>query len=309
MKLEDRLHAFASEHKFFGSKGALSVALVVTRIAARESLPLEPSALKTSRKGQVRGLGGPAVQKILSEHGIKRILAKEGGRTSRGSIDNMQAYVALLNELHKASLVDFQAIEEWWIARVIEFFSKSPLKLKLDPGKSIREALSGVLGEAAARQAESTGTMTLGAVMQHLVGAKLSVLFPEENIESHGFSVADAPTARAGDFGINGYVIHVTARPTEALVNLCEDNLSGGLMPMVVTSAEGVVSMDSLSKGTNAATRIEVLDIEHFLVTNIAEWSGFRCNERKSSIGRLIEEYNRIVDQAETDPSLRIEVV
>lgn len=37
------------------------------------------------------------MQAVLNRHGITRVLAAEGGRTSRGSISNMREYVAFLN--------------------------------------------------------------------------------------------------------------------------------------------------------------------------------------------------------------------
>ena len=58
-----------------------------------EGLPLDPDQLVTKSGGQVRGLGQSQVQKILARHGIERVLAAEGGRTSRGSLGNMRAYV------------------------------------------------------------------------------------------------------------------------------------------------------------------------------------------------------------------------
>ena len=90
------LSAFTEEKNFRG-KGPLSVALVVTEHARKSGLPLDPEALVTERQGQVLGLGRSAVQAILQRHGIARVLASEGGRTSRGSMGNMRDYVALLN--------------------------------------------------------------------------------------------------------------------------------------------------------------------------------------------------------------------
>ena len=37
------------------------------------------------------------IQRILADHGITRVLAEEGGRTSRGSVGLMQKYVEFLN--------------------------------------------------------------------------------------------------------------------------------------------------------------------------------------------------------------------
>src|SRR5260221_6654171 len=96
----DDLTTFAVS-KAFSGKGPLCVALVVTEHARRHGLPLDPEKLLTDRGGQVLGLGQSAVQAILNRHDIVKILAAEGGRTSRGSIDNMRAYVGLLNDLKR----------------------------------------------------------------------------------------------------------------------------------------------------------------------------------------------------------------
>jgi hypothetical protein len=40
----------------------------------------------------VFGPGNTAEQSILQRHGTTRVLASEGGRTSRGSIGNMREY-------------------------------------------------------------------------------------------------------------------------------------------------------------------------------------------------------------------------
>jgi len=81
-------------------------------------LPLDADALLTEGGGQVLGLGRGAVQAILNRHGITRVLAAEGGRTSRGSIGNMRDYVAFLNTLARQGAVDLDAVEDFWIARV-----------------------------------------------------------------------------------------------------------------------------------------------------------------------------------------------
>ncbi|WP_143566669.1 DUF4928 family protein, partial [Stenotrophomonas maltophilia] len=91
------LRDFNKDRKF-NRKGPLCVALVVTQ-HARKGLPLNPDELLTEAGGQVLGLGRGAVQAVLNRHDITRVLAAEGGRTSRGSISNMREYVAFLNGL------------------------------------------------------------------------------------------------------------------------------------------------------------------------------------------------------------------
>ena len=108
--LETHLRAFANEHKI-NSKGALSVVLVITRTAVGMAPPFKEEDFLTPKGGQVAGLGGPAVQAILADYGIVRILAEEGGRTSRGSIHIMRAYIEFLNHLSKKGLLPFSSIE------------------------------------------------------------------------------------------------------------------------------------------------------------------------------------------------------
>ena len=77
------------------------MALVVTKTAKQNGLPLNPESLRTDEGGQVAGLGKAAVQSILEEYKITKVLAEEGGRTSRGSLGLMKTYVETLNELAK----------------------------------------------------------------------------------------------------------------------------------------------------------------------------------------------------------------
>ena len=302
---EKRLREFASSHSFLGSKGPLCVALVITRTAIRNGLPLDTAKLVTSAQGQVLGLGKAAVQAILRAHGITRILAAEGGRTSRGSIGNMQDYVAFLNA---NADIDLPKAESWWVDQVRAFFESAPLKLRVDTGMSLKSCLAGIFEEAKRRQSENRGSTVLGAVMQHLVGAKLEVLYPETTISHSGYSVADAPTGRSGDFQIGDSVIHVTTAPVPLLIEKCSENLGKGLRPVIISTREGSAMAESLAEQEGNAGRIEVLDVVQFLVANMLEWTAFEGSKRRDTFQGLIDRYNRIVDTCETDPSLKIEI-
>ncbi|MFP4202916.1 MAG: DUF4928 family protein [Opitutales bacterium] len=186
-ELTARLERFVEEESFYG-KGPLCVSLVVTRQACDKGLPLDPPNLLTERGGQVLGLGKGAVQKILADHGIKRVLAAEGGRTSRGSIDNMRAYVELLNELHSLGSADLDAIERFWVEQVRRYFNQRPFKLKYDQSKGLREVVRDIFDQAVERQKEAGGTMYAGAVLQHLVGAKLDCALGLGAFEHNSFS-------------------------------------------------------------------------------------------------------------------------
>jgi hypothetical protein len=83
--LEEKLKEFVKTNKIKG-KGPLSVMLVITRRAKDDGLPLDSDKLLTKGGGQVLGLGKSAVQTILKDYGITRVLAEEAGRTSRGAL-------------------------------------------------------------------------------------------------------------------------------------------------------------------------------------------------------------------------------
>jgi len=125
---------------------------------------------------------------VFLEHGIKRVLAAEGGRTSRGSINNMRAYVAVLNDLHSRGIADLEVIERFWIDQVRRYFNRRPFKLKYDRSKGLREVVRNILDQATERQKEAGGTMYAGAVLQHLVGAKLDCALGTGAFEHNSFS-------------------------------------------------------------------------------------------------------------------------
>ena len=155
---------FTAEKAFRG-KGPISLALVVTQHDVKLALPLDPESLVTGGGGQVLGLGKGAVQAILKRHGISRVLAKEGRRTSRGSLNNMREYVAFLNGLQESGKVDFEAIEAFWIERVHEFFVAMPFNIELDASRSLRAVVRDVIAQAVDRQESVPGVYCAGAVL------------------------------------------------------------------------------------------------------------------------------------------------
>lgn len=304
-KQRARLEAFFDEHIGL-SKGSLSLVLIITRMAASKEFPLDKQTFVTAKGGQVAGLGGGAVKKILADHGVERILSSEGGRTSRGNMERMEAYVAALNELAAAGDLDLQGAESFWVEKALAYFDALPFTFKLDPARSLRACVRDLLAQAVERQREVRGTMYAGAVMQHLVGAKLDLVTKSE-LKHHGVSVADAPSNRSGDFLIGDVALHVTTAPGEALIHKCSNNLSSGLRPLIITTEDGVGGAKALARQAGIDDRLDIIEIEQFIATNVYEWSGFQRDARPSTIADLIARYNKIVAECESDPSLRIE--
>ena len=236
------------------------------------------------------------------------MLAEEGGRTSRGSIDVMHAYVNFLNQLHKSGIAQLDEIESWWISQVKEYFAAKPFRLRFDASKGFQAIMNDLLNQAKKRQQEATGTMYQGAVLQHLIGAKLELALPEIYIGHNGFSVSDAMSDRSGDFVIYDSVIHITTSPGEAVIRKCLKNLETGTKPIVLSLADGVTVAKALANNAGLGGRIDIMDAEQFLAANLHELSLFKSSARLLTLEKLVAVYNNIISVHETDPSLRIEL-
>lgn len=303
---ETKLKAFQTENNIF-SKGKLSVVIQFTRLVQGKEFPLNPDDFKTEKEGQVAGLGGGNLKKILKDHGITQQLSAEGGRTSRGSMGLMIQYVDFLNAQNTEESIDFSAVEAFWAEQVREYFRNQPLVLTADTSKTIGSNLDGLFEQARKRQKQNPGTQYLGTVLQHLVAAKLCLIMPNGSFEVHGASVADAPTARSGDFVINKTIIHCTTSVGDLLINKCKSNINNGYCPVIITIFERVQTALNQIEDAGLAGRVEVWDIQQFLSSNVHEHSLFDENKRNAKLGAIIEIYNRIIMEKESDPSLHIE--
>ena len=306
-KLAERLNNFRNENRV-KTKGSLALVLHVSRMAKEAGLPLDANTLRTKRRGQVKGLSKASVQAILKDYGITRTLAQEGGRTSRGSLGLMENYVAFLNELNTLGLVDLPAIEAWWVDQVRAYFASQPFILRYDSSKSIQALIGDLLEQVQKRQMEDPGATYVGTVLQHLVGAKLELVIPDLRLTHHGASVADAPTEREGDFIIDRVAIHVTTTPSGALMEKCKNNLDSGFSPLIITLSERTPIAAGNADMMGIGERVEIFAAEQFLAANLHELSGFRLENRHMSFNQLIERYNVIVDDCETDPGLKIKL-
>lgn len=303
---ENRLKAFQAVNNIY-TKGPLSLVVQFTRLVRNKKFPLNSEDFQTSSKGQVAGLGGANLKKILKEHGITQLLSSEGGRTSRGSMGLMIKYVDFLNAWNEEETVDFDAVEEFWAEEVKEYFRNQPFVLTADASKTIGASLNDLFEQARKRQRQNPGTQYLGTVLQHLVAAKLSLVMPEGAFDIHGASVADAPTERSGDFVIDNIIIHCTTMPGAQLIEKCKTNLRAGCRPIIITIFERVHTALNLAEDAGLGGRIEVWDIQQFLSANVYEHSLFNEGERNHTLSSIIHAYNGIVQKLESDPSLRIE--
>jgi len=303
---EARLQEFQFQQNAF-TKGPLSILIQLTRMVRDKPFPLNVDDFRTEKEGQVAGLGGGNLKKILKEHGITQILAAEGGRTSRGSMGLMGKYIEFLNAWQIEEPIDFAAVEAFWAEQVREYFRNQPFTLTSDMSKTIGASLDELFEQAKKRQKQNPGMQYLGIMLQHLVGAKLSLILPPDTLVLHGASVADSPTERSGDFIINRMSLHCTTAPGEPLIQKCQANLRANLQPVIITIFDRVNTAYDLAADAGLNGRIEVWDIQQFLSTNVSEHSLFDGAARNAKLADIIERYNAIIEEKETDPSLKIE--
>lgn len=305
-KLESMLVQFR-DNKQIVNVGALGTVLVITRKAKKLGMPLDPDALITEGGGQVSGLSGNAINKILLEHGVSNSVGTESGRTSRGTPSLARAYAEFINELNRQGLGKLNEIEAWWVARFVDYFNTEPFKLNYDQSKTLGAVLRNVLDQALERQRKSPGKTYTGAVLQHLVGAKLELALPEVKITHNGFAVADAVSDRSGDFVIDDVIIHCTTAPTEALLKKCKTNLQSGKRPIILTISKMIGAAEGAAENLGIDGRVEIMDALQFLAANLYEMSLFKAAQRKITIEKLAEKYNEIIFKHESDASLRID--
>jgi Domain of unknown function (DUF4928) len=307
MSIEDQLSDFKRANRFT-TKGRIAVALLLTRRAAKAGLPLDEAALLTEGGGQVSGLSGATVDRILVDHGVDRSIGTEVGRTSRGTPKAARVYCEWLNREGASAAVDLLAVERWWAARMRELLATKPFNLSFDQSRTLRSALASILEQARQRQRDAQGMMLTGTVLQHLVGAKLDLALPALKIVHHGASVADGVSARSGDFLVGDVAIHCTTAPSEALLRKCASNIAMDIRPLILTLDKGFTTAEALAEQARLADRVEVMDALQFLAANLYEMSLFKASERRPTVQRLLDRYNEIIDLVETDPSLKVQV-
>lgn len=304
--LSARLEQFQSKFNV-ANVGSLGTALVLTRKAKSLGLPLKAETLLTKGGGQVSGLSGNAINKILKEHGEDRRVGTESGRTSRGTPTLARQYSNFLNEVATESPSLLNDIERWWVERIVEYFNTEPFNLRYDESKNLISMLEDLLEQALKRQQQQPGRTHVGAVLQHLVGAKLELALPNSKIEHHGYSVADK-TERSGDFDVGDVSIHCTTTPQESLLLKCLANIRSGKRPLILTRGTMIGSAVELAKLLGIADRVEILDVLQFVTMNLYELSLSKAVQRQVTIENLANKYNEIVVKCEADQSLQIKL-
>lgn len=286
----------------------MNVGLIVSRMMA-EGMPITDTRLYSKGKSQVRGLSGATISKILKQNGETRIFTREGGRTSRGTIFLAVEFRDILNKVHAApnTATDYiqvsSQLEAFFTECVkLDYFDKQRITVEIDHTKPLSSVVSDIIKAAAERSDKPTGV-----VLQHLVGAKLQLRFPEEKIGLDRANAADMHTDREGDFQVGTTAFHVTTAPMEKLITRCVENKRAGYRPVILTLESKVQAARQMADNVGMSEQISVQAAEVFIGTNIEELSIYDEDKIRLGLAKLIRTYNARIEKIEIDKSLMIE--
>lgn len=286
----------------------MNAGLIVSRMMA-DGIPITDARLYSDGKSQVRGLSGSTISKILELHGETRIFTREGGRTSRGTIFLAAAFRDVLNNTQvpgsdhiDAASVSTQ-LEAFFTQCVrLDYFDKQRITVDLDHTKPVSAVISDILKAAAERSDKPTG-----AVLQHLIGAKLQLRFPDVEIGTDRANAADLHTDREGDFQVGTTAFHVTTAPMEKLISRCVENKRAGYRPVILTLESKVIAARQMADNVGMSEQISVQAAETFIGNNIEEIAIYDGDKIREGLARLIRTYNKRIDTIEIDKSLMID--
>ncbi len=288
------------------AKGTVAAALIVLE-RLREDCHLEISAHLADGGAQIAGLNLPSLRKILTRFGEQRSFPSEGGRTNRGNNKVIRTLLTMLakrgfrnlSKPERDSLIDY--MQEFLVHSLDAYYRLERIRFEFDPSKPIRTIISDIL-EAAHKRNRG------GPVAQHLIGAKLALRFPEQEISNFAYSAADGQAGRTGDFCVGSTAFHVTVAPGLGHVDRCAKNIGEGLNVFLITPEKKVVNARALLDTKQLQEKVAVESLESFVGQNISELAQFAAHLLPHKLGELLREYNKRVRKAETDGSLMIEV-
>lgn len=183
------------------------------------------------------------------------------------------------------------------------------MSIRVDLSSPVSYLISDVLAQARQRQRETPGSTAEGAVLKHLIGAKLAVRLGNDFIAHQPYSTLDVPTSWGSDFDIprNAISIHVTTSPTVRLMAKCKANIEAGRRPIIIVPDHRILATVALAENAGQKNRVEVLGAERFISGNVTLLSIASARSIAEQVREVLDAYNRIVILYEGDPSLQID--
>ena len=272
----------------------------------RDNFDLDINSHKALASDQLKNATRSNVQKILARFDEERVLLKEGGRTNRGLVKNLEP---LLNRLSDTGLdklspedrdLELAKMQSFLVEKAKDKFNAEKLSFEYNRDITSRELIGMILESAANRR-------KAGEVAEYLVGAKLALRFPDYNIRNSAASAADEQADESGDFEINDCVFHVTVSPNNGHYDKCQTNLANGFRVFLLVP-DRILAGTRQNAELATAGRVSVESIESFVSQNIEELSEFASEKVSQNMRLLLETYNERLSEVESDLSLQINI-
>lgn len=180
------------------------------------------------------------------------------------------------------------------------WLGRQPIKVSCDRQESPASWIASILDKAKGRSG--------GVVEQHLVGAKLQHRHPGIVVPNNPGHAGDTQTGRSGDFPLKDVSYHVTATDGKEATERCKQNIGSGVHPVLVVPRRYLENARVRADVAGIQDRVSILAIEDFMTQNIIEMSTNQQQDFFSTLKAIIDEYNRRLEEVETDMSLKIEL-
>jgi len=258
---------------------------------------------KTEKGTQISGLTKNNISSLLEKFGETREPTEEVGRTSRG---HLNAAEDLLEEFQEIGLggISESARRDVLISMMRhcvwvegQYHERARVNFDYNPSENASQAVTRILENSEGKK---------GPVAQHLVGAKLAVRYPNQDIPNHSAYTADDQTGRRGDFDIGDTVFHVTVTPKDRVYEKCKKDVEEGYRTYLMVPDDVRSGAEEISRQYSRS--IEVKSIESFVGQNIDELSHFEKEKFEKRFKDLIETYNGRVSDVEIDNSILVDI-
>ena len=186
------------------------------------------------------------------------------------------------------------------VARARDSVAQPPLRINCDRQSSPSVWISEILNRSRGASGDK--------VQQHLVGATLKARYPNLEIPNFAEHAADLQTKRTGDFPLERVSYHVTATDGKEAILRCQENVETGVASVLLVPRQHLASAAWRAEDEGIADRISILAIEDFITQNIIELSTERGEDFFTTLRVIVSEYNRRLEEVETDMSLKIEI-
>ncbi|WP_373512576.1 DUF4928 family protein [Persicitalea sp.] len=321
---EDWSESHMDTHSGLPIRGRLYGALVVLHnfLSSSENEPWgfeNTLAVDSTDKGEhfgdrsIKNHTSHKINLALSTLGRADLIPKSGGeagRTSTGTkragldmikIVNSVVYNAPNSLLREYGLASVRVLNNLVLNKLDEHEALGGIEVNYSSNETIGSFISKII---------NTSSSNSGAILQHLVGAKLELRYRNNSnvIVSHNkASTADFQTKRRGDFDLGNSVIHVTKSPNlDHFTKALENAKSGRTTYLLIPSDRMGISDLTKDLDPSYRSKVNIYSIEQFISQNLDELSEFKREISINNLEILLKKYNELIDIYENDSSLKI---